>query len=183
MTGLKFVKGKGLVRDRPRPRKGPRITARKYLGDDAGSWAVFVDGLPFVAGLTRPEVAYYKRQAQESLDAEVAYYKRQAQESLDAREAKNRAIIEVKSTAGSWEDLPPAKSLNEIYSKSGPDRRYQDWLMACASNLGQTCKDREEAYQWLITNASETTTEDFDGEQGVLDECNGLLNTKEAAHA
>jgi len=168
MTGLKFVKGKGLVRDRPRPRKGPRITARKYLGDDAGSWAVFVDGLPFVAGLTRPEVAYYKRQAQES---------------LDAREAKNRAIIEVKSTAGSWEDLPPAKSLNEIYSKSGPDRRYQDWLMACASNLGQTCKDREEAYQWLITNASETTTEDFDGEQGVLDECNGLLNTKEAAHA
>lgn len=40
----------------------PRITARKYMGDDAYSWAVFADGRPVVTGLSRPEVAYHKRQ-------------------------------------------------------------------------------------------------------------------------
>jgi hypothetical protein len=45
-----------------------RVTARKYQGDDAGSWAVFIDGRPFVTGLTRSEVAYYKRQAQAAID-------------------------------------------------------------------------------------------------------------------
>ena len=39
-----------------------RITARKYGGDDAYSWAVFLDGRPVVTGLSRPEVAYYKKQ-------------------------------------------------------------------------------------------------------------------------
>lgn len=45
----------------------PRITARKYLGDDRASWAVFIDGRPFVTGLTRPEVPHYKRQAEKAL--------------------------------------------------------------------------------------------------------------------
>lgn len=40
-----------------------RITARKHMGDDAASWAVFVDGRPMVTGLTKPEVPYYKKQA------------------------------------------------------------------------------------------------------------------------
>lgn len=40
-----------------------RITARKYQGDDAGSWAVFIDGKPMVTGLTRREVPYYKSEA------------------------------------------------------------------------------------------------------------------------
>lgn len=43
----------------------PKITARKYLGDDALSWAVFIDGVPFVTGLSRREVPYYKKQAAE----------------------------------------------------------------------------------------------------------------------
>ena len=42
--------------------KRKRVTARKYMGDDAYSWAVFLDGSPVVTGLTRPEVDYYKRQ-------------------------------------------------------------------------------------------------------------------------
>ncbi len=41
----------------------PKITARKYLGDDAASWAVFINGRPYVTGLTRSEVPYYKRLA------------------------------------------------------------------------------------------------------------------------
>lgn len=44
-----------------------RITARKYEGDDAYSWAVFVDGRPLVTGLSRREVPYYKKQAEELL--------------------------------------------------------------------------------------------------------------------
>lgn len=42
----------------------PRITARKYQGDDRASWAVFIDGRPFATGLTKPEVPGYKKQAE-----------------------------------------------------------------------------------------------------------------------
>lgn len=45
----------------------PRVTARKYQGDDRQSWAVFVDGRPTVTGLTKAEVPTYKRQVQEAL--------------------------------------------------------------------------------------------------------------------
>ena len=44
-----------------------RVSARKYMGDDRGSWAVFIDGRPFVTGLTQPEVNYYKKQAYKKL--------------------------------------------------------------------------------------------------------------------
>lgn len=40
-----------------------KVTAGKYLGDDLYSWAVFIDGHPFVTGLKRAEVPYYKEQA------------------------------------------------------------------------------------------------------------------------
>lgn len=45
--------------------KKPKITARKYEGDDAYSWAVFIDGRPFVTGLSRREVHYYKKLARD----------------------------------------------------------------------------------------------------------------------
>jgi len=41
----------------------PKITARKYEGDDAYSWAVFIDDNPFVKGLSKRETAYYKKLA------------------------------------------------------------------------------------------------------------------------
>lgn len=44
--------------------KKPKITARKYMGDDLGSWAIFVDGQPVVTGLFKPEVAYYKKEVE-----------------------------------------------------------------------------------------------------------------------
>lgn len=40
-----------------------RITASKYQGDDHYSWAVFIDNMPFVTGLSKSEVPYYKKQA------------------------------------------------------------------------------------------------------------------------
>jgi hypothetical protein len=43
----------------------PKITARKYMGDDAYSWAVFVNNRPVVTGLMRSQVAYYKKLAAE----------------------------------------------------------------------------------------------------------------------
>ncbi len=39
-----------------------RITTGKYMGDDAYSWAIFVDGQAAVTGLTRSEIAYHKQQ-------------------------------------------------------------------------------------------------------------------------
>lgn len=45
-----------------------RITAKKYGGDDSYSWAVFIKGQPFVTGLSRGEVDYYKRRAIESVE-------------------------------------------------------------------------------------------------------------------
>lgn len=44
------------------------ITAKKYGGDDSYSWAVFIKGQPFVTGLSRGEVDYYKRRAIESVE-------------------------------------------------------------------------------------------------------------------
>jgi len=41
----------------------PKITARKYMGNDAYSWAVFIDDNPFVKGLSKRETAYYKKLA------------------------------------------------------------------------------------------------------------------------
>jgi hypothetical protein len=40
--------------------KKPKITAKKYLGNDKYSWAVFVDGKPAFTGLYISEVPYYK---------------------------------------------------------------------------------------------------------------------------
>lgn len=48
----------------PKVRK-PKITSRKYEGDDAYSWAVFVDGRPVFTGLSQREVAHYKKKAAE----------------------------------------------------------------------------------------------------------------------
>lgn len=45
----------------------PKITARKYMGDDLGSWAVFVDGKPTVTGLYRSEVPFHKKRIAEIL--------------------------------------------------------------------------------------------------------------------
>jgi hypothetical protein len=44
-----------------------RVTAKKYEGDDSHSWAVFIDGKPFVTGLTKSEVPYYKKVAAKRL--------------------------------------------------------------------------------------------------------------------
>lgn len=43
-----------------------KITSRKDGGDDAYSWAVFVNGKMFVNGLSQNEAAYYKRVALKS---------------------------------------------------------------------------------------------------------------------
>jgi anti-sigma regulatory factor (Ser/Thr protein kinase) len=39
-----------------------RFTIRKYLGDDAYSWAVFDYGIPIVTGCSRREAQYHRDQ-------------------------------------------------------------------------------------------------------------------------
>lgn len=52
----------------------PKITAKKFGGDDAYSWAVFIDGRPAYTGLARSQVPYYKQLAEKGLkDAAVAH--------------------------------------------------------------------------------------------------------------
>jgi hypothetical protein len=48
-----------------------KITAKKYMGDDRDSWAVFVDGRPAYTGLNKTSVAYYKRLAAEVVSKEA----------------------------------------------------------------------------------------------------------------
>jgi len=43
-------------------KRNRRITARKYR-DDLNSWAVLVDGQPFLEDLSRSEVRHYKDEA------------------------------------------------------------------------------------------------------------------------
>ena len=44
----------------------PKVTTRKWMGDDAYSWAVFRSdrAVPVVSGLSRAEAVYHKRQVQ-----------------------------------------------------------------------------------------------------------------------
>jgi hypothetical protein len=49
-----------------------RITAKKYGGDDAYSWAIFFDGKPIMTGLTKSEVPYYKEQVKKMMDKREA---------------------------------------------------------------------------------------------------------------
>lgn len=46
-----------------------KITAKKHGGNDRFSWAVFIDGRMFISGLTRSEVPYYKKMAEDVLKA------------------------------------------------------------------------------------------------------------------
>lgn len=46
-----------------------KITAKKWNGDDMYSWAVFVDGQPWMTGLSRTEVSYWKKQAHERFNS------------------------------------------------------------------------------------------------------------------
>lgn len=46
--------------------KEPKITSRKYGGDDAYSWAVFVDDKVKYTGLSRASLAHYKKLAYEA---------------------------------------------------------------------------------------------------------------------
>ncbi len=46
--------------------KKPKITAKQEGGNDGYCYVVRVNGKPFVKGLTRSEVPYYKRRALES---------------------------------------------------------------------------------------------------------------------
>lgn len=45
--------------------KQPKITVRKYDGDDCYSWAVFRDGRPVFTGLSRSQANHYRKAAQE----------------------------------------------------------------------------------------------------------------------
>lgn len=54
----------------------PKITAKKFGGDDAYSWAVLVNGRPAFTGLTRSQVPYYRKKAE-------AGYKESAVAALD----------------------------------------------------------------------------------------------------
>ncbi len=56
------------------PKPKPKITARKYQGDDLASWAVFVNNRPVFTGMYRREVPYYRK-----LAAEIEEGKRNAQ--------------------------------------------------------------------------------------------------------
>ena len=42
------------------PTKVPKVTTRKWGGDDLYSWAVLADGRPIVTGLSKTEAAYHK---------------------------------------------------------------------------------------------------------------------------
>ena len=138
----------------------PRVTARKYQGDDRASWAVFIDGVPYVTGLTRPEVSYYKKQAQERVDRK------------ERPITKPSPVVEKISYKG----VAKVKSLAELYRLAAQDTKYLQLLVDAANNLGGSCQNAREAEAWLDINAQETSTEEFDGEKGVVDEVNGLID-------
>lgn len=51
--------------------KVPKITIRKFEGDDSCSWAVFKDGVVIrdLTGLNRSQAQYYRDQVRDALSA------------------------------------------------------------------------------------------------------------------
>lgn len=52
---------------------GAKVTIKKWNGDDAYSWAVFVDGkvLQSLSGLNRSQAGYYRKQVISQLASRV----------------------------------------------------------------------------------------------------------------
>lgn len=48
-----------------------RVTAKKFGGDDSHSWAIFIDNRPWLTGLTKSEVSYYRTNAHRKIAAEM----------------------------------------------------------------------------------------------------------------
>jgi len=70
--------------------------------------------------------------------------------------------------------LPVVHSLAEFSLLASKDPNVYEWLRRSAQNLGWDEKDARGPAYWLRLNAAETTTEGFDGEKGVVRECNGI---------
>lgn len=70
--------------------------------------------------------------------------------------------------------LQKVTSLAGLARLARTDTNYAYWQKQAAKNLGWTERDSHTPEQWLNINASETTEDDFDGEQGVLDEVNSI---------
>lgn len=48
-----------------------KVTTGKYMGDDAYSWAVFVDGRPYYTGLSARERTYYRKKLIEKFNGKA----------------------------------------------------------------------------------------------------------------
>lgn len=45
--------------------KEPKVTVKKWNGDDSYSWAIFRNGEVVFAGLTKHQIPYYKEKAKQ----------------------------------------------------------------------------------------------------------------------
>jgi hypothetical protein len=52
--------------------------------------------------------------------------------------------------------------------------RYERLAILAAQNLGGDGENLEKAFETLVNNANETDSDEFDGEQGVVDEINNV---------
>ena len=52
--------------------KKPKVTVRKFNGDDNYSWAVLIDGVVVYSGLHSSERKHYKKLAQDKVDNDFA---------------------------------------------------------------------------------------------------------------
>lgn len=53
-------------------KRAPKVTMKKYMGDDAYSWAVFLDGrvIEGLTGLNRDQAKHYVNQVKQSIAKE-----------------------------------------------------------------------------------------------------------------
>ncbi len=116
-----------------------KITARKYQGDDAGSWAVFIDGRPFATGLTNREVPHYKEKAAKMVADKQAKADKKVDESKKAKpdfldvdkdgDKKEPMTKAAKDKAKKVEEsAPPGKKAEDFIKKNKADfkKRYGD---------------------------------------------------------
>lgn len=119
-----------------------RIKTGKYNGDDAYSWAVFLDGKPVYTGLSASERSYYRGLVQKRLDDEKA--------AAEAAEAERKSFL-----------YPDMDALRQAY-KDAEDQVEADYEEGTWEAGGYW-----EMAQTLVRDAPEDVGREFCRTQGI----------------
>jgi len=126
-----------------------RVTAKKWRGDDEASWAVFIDGRPFVTGLTKREVAHYKQQAINTLKERQTKTASTVEIQALSSEPTTRALERMWALVERGEDVAKG-TLKRLNATSDPGKISGIYWAAKKWGLADVAKAASKKYQTVV---------------------------------